>query len=298
MYRKSVLLGLVLMTAIAAVARAQDFGVVVMAHGGSDEWNEGVLEAVEPLRRDHAIEVAFGMADAVSIQSAVTRLEDAGADRIGVVRLFISGDSWYDRTRQILGVIDGAPSRPANDPTASHDMGEMGHSMEFWRVDADAGFAVSVEGLSEAPEMGVVLADRARRLSTDPAREDVLILAHGPEDDKENERWIRYMEAHAAVIRAAMPFHEIVAETLREDWPDKRALAEQRIRQYVETAAEEGRSVIVLPFRVHGFGPYEAVLEGLDYIADGRGLVPHDSVTEWIERQIIVLERELRAQAN
>jgi hypothetical protein len=52
-----------------------DFGVVLMAHGGSPEWNDGVLGAVEPLRDEHAIEVAFGMADAVSIQDAVRKLE-------------------------------------------------------------------------------------------------------------------------------------------------------------------------------------------------------------------------------
>ena len=203
MIRTISIAALSLATAGPSMAQADDFGVVVMAHGGSDEWNEGVLSAVAPLREDHAIEVAFGMADAVSIQDAITKLEDAGANRIGVVRLFISGDSWYERTRQILGVIEGAPPRPVHDPDAHQDTEHSGHSMEFWRVDADASFSVSVEGLAEAPEMGAVLADRATRLSTDPEREDVLILAHGPEDDEENQRWLQYMEAHAAVIQAA-----------------------------------------------------------------------------------------------
>lgn len=294
----SIAAALSLATAGTSLAQGDDFGVIVMAHGGSNEWNEGVLSAVAPLRENHAIEVAFGMADAASIQDAISKLEDAGVDRIGVVRLFISGDSWYERTRQILGVIEGAPPRPAHDPEAHQDGEHSGHSMEFWRVDADANFAVSIEGLAEAPEMGAVLADRAATLSTDPEHEDVLILAHGPEDDEEDQRWLQYMEAHAAVIREALPFHGIAVETLREDWPEKRELAEQRIRQYVENSTREGRKVLVLPFRVHGFGPYEDVLDGLDYVADGRGLVPHASVTDWIERQIVMLDRESQAAAD
>ena len=36
---------------------------------------------------------------------------------------------------------------------------------------------------------------------------------------------------------------------------------------------------------VSGFGGYAEVLEGLDYRADGRGLIPHEAVTRWIDRQ-------------
>ena len=38
------------------------FGVLVMAHGGSPEWNRSVESAVEPLRSRCKIEIAFGMA--------------------------------------------------------------------------------------------------------------------------------------------------------------------------------------------------------------------------------------------
>ena len=36
---------------------------------------------------------------------------------------------------------------------------------------------------------------------------------------------------------------------------------------------------------VLGFGPYRAVLEGLDYVADGRGLLPHPAFSRWLSRQ-------------
>jgi hypothetical protein len=267
--------------------RAESFGVLVMAHGGGPQWNKDVLAAVEPLKDDYNVEVAFGMADAASMQESVRQLEARGARHIGVVRLFISGESFKERTEQILGLLPGAPAKPAAgaDPHAGHGQGHGGHSMEFWRVDTRASFAVSEQGLVEAPEMGAVLATRAKTLSKNPAQEDVLILAHGPGDDAENERWLKQLNARAEVVRKAQPFHAVQVETLREDWPDKRVEAEKRIRAFVEQSAREGRRAVVIPFRVQGFGPCAKVLEGLDYVSDGQGLIPHPSVTEWIEHQ-------------
>lgn len=46
-----------------------------------------------------------------------------------------------------------------------------------------------------------------------------------------------------------------------------------------------GWRAIVIPFRVQGFGPYAEVLQGLEYLADGRGLVPDTEVTAWVRRQ-------------
>jgi hypothetical protein len=143
--------------------------------------------------------------------------------------------------------------------------------------------------------MSNVLVERARTLSKQPQREDVLILAHGPGDDAENERWLAHLNARAEGVRRALPFRTVRVETLREDWPEKRQDAEQRIRNYVEQASKTGRA-IVIPFRVQGFGPYAEVLKGLDYASDGRGLVPDAGVTQWIEHQIATLESaEFRA---
>jgi sirohydrochlorin cobaltochelatase len=294
-YGVSIAAALTVLAGCASTAPAprDDLGVLVMAHGGSKQWNKEVLAAIEPLKDEHNIEVAFGMADAASLQQGVERLEARGARRIGVVRLFISGESFLERTEQILGLAPGAPQREATQ--AEHDGHEGGHSMEFWRVESQSSFALSKQGLVEAPEMANVLIDRARTLSRDPPHEDVLILAHGPGDEAENERWLAHLEARAAAVRQALPFRTVRVETLREDWPEKRQDAEQRIRRYVEQASKTGRA-IVIPFRVQGFGPYAEVLTGLDYLSDSRGLVPDAGVTQWIEHQIAMLERaEFRA---
>jgi sirohydrochlorin cobaltochelatase len=273
-----------------AAARQDDFGVLVMAHGGSKQWNEEVLAAVQPLKEQYNLEVAFGMADAASLQEGVRELESKGARRIGVVRLFVSGESFRERTEQILGMVPGAPDTP---PPAKQDehAGHAGHSMEFWKIQTQSSFVLSDQGLVEAPEMGDVLAGRAKALSREPQREDVLILAHGPGDDAENERWIAQLDARADVVRKALPFRTVRVETLREDWPEKREAAEHRIRAFVVEARQNGGRAIVIPFRVQGFGPYAKVLDGLDYVSDGQGLIPHPGVTQWIAHQIETMKQ-------
>ncbi len=263
-----------------------DFGVLLMAHGGTPEWDKEVLAAVEPLRSQCAIEVAFGMADPVTIQDATEKLEARGVKRIGVVRLFISGESWLERTEQILGLRAGAPARPAPSALSPHAGHGDHHNMDLWKVETRASFALTTQGLNEAEGMSAILADRARALSRAPRTEDVLILAHGPGDDAENARWIATIDARAAAVRKSLPFRRVQVMTLREDWPERRPEAERNIRGFVERAKAEGGGAIVIPFRLQGFGPYAGVLDGLEYVSDGHGLLPHANVTQWIDDQI------------
>lgn len=279
-----VLIGSALLTACVHTRTTQDFGVLVMAHGGGQHWNEAVEAAVKPLEQRYPIDVAFGMADPNSLQKSVHKLEERGVRRIAVVRLFVSGESFQERTEQTLGLRPGAP--PAPPPSADHGAHDHGdHDMSLWKISTRSSFALGKQGLVDAPEMGPVLADRAAALSKQPEREDVLILAHGPGDDAENERWLAQLDARAEAVRKIRPFRRVQVETLREDWPEKRREAEARIRAYVERAKAEGGTAIVIPFRVQGFGPYAKVLENLDYVSDGTGLLPHPRVTEWIEHQ-------------
>jgi sirohydrochlorin ferrochelatase len=258
-----------------------DFGILVMAHGGGPTWNSEVEDMLAPLKTDYPLEIAFGMAEPETLQAAVGRLETQGVRRIAVVRLFISGESWLERTEQILGLVAGAPPRQAQAAHAGHGS----HDMSLWRIETSAAFALSTDGLADAPEMGAVLVERARTLSSDPSRESILILAHGPEDDAENARWLARIDARAEALRDAAPYRRVQVDSLREDWPEKRAAAEVRIRAFVEQAREGGGRAIVIPYRVAGFGPYAGVLEGLDYASDGAGLLPSPQVGNWVRRR-------------
>ncbi len=268
------------------------FGVLVMAHGGTAEWNAGVEASLDSLRSQYPVEIAFGMAAAGSLENGVRRLEAQGVEHVGVVRLFVSGESWLQRTAQILGIESGAPAKP----TAHSASGNTAMPMGFWKIDSELQFHLSREGLSEAEEMDQVLLSRVRELSSTPTSEVVVIIAHGPADDEENTRWISQISDRTKLIRQEVNVNDVQVFTLREDWEEKREGAEELIRKYVQEANANSFTPIVVPFRIHGFGPYANVLAGLNYKADQKGLIPHSNVAIWIQNQAEVLRLEAQTR--
>lgn len=278
-------------------------GILVMAHGGGKAWNKQVEEAVLPLRDEYHVAVAFGMADAASLQGGVKELESKGVKNVAVVRLFVSGDSWRERTAKILGLVEGAPefsskNNQAIDFRGSESREELHSSLmakSFWKVESSANLGMSAIGLSAAEEMEAVIGDRVESLSEQPSSEDVVVIAHGPGDDAENFLWISRIQKILSKVQTKLQLHDVKAFTLREDWPKKREDAEAAIRDYVSEANLAGRTVIVVPFRVSGFGPYAELLRGLDYRSNGLGLLPHKNVTLWIRKQAQEIHRRLVA---
>jgi len=267
-----------------AAGELVNYGVLVMAHGGGEKWNAAVIAAVQELESRYPTEIAFGMADAHSMEEAVRKLEQQGVEHVGVVRLFVSGESWYERTEQILGMTAGAPDKQV--AMANEGDGHMGGMrMGFWQIDTDIQFHLSEEGLADAQEMDAVLTSRISALSRDPRNEVVVVLAHGPGDDAENTRWIEKISARTDSARNSIGVADVRVFTLREDWQAKREEAETEIRAYMRAAQETGKQVLVIPYRVMGFGPYHEVLEGLNYRADETGLLPHENVDLWMLNQ-------------
>jgi hypothetical protein len=270
-------------------------GILVMAHGGEAEWNRHAEEAVRPLAALYPTEIAFGMARADTLQNAVYRLERRGVRRIAVVRLFLSGDSFLDRTEKILGLVPGAGVRPRDwDHTrhAGHHMHMDPAKMPLWKVETRSRFSVSREGLLDGPTGEGILVKRARVLSRDPSMESVLLVAHGVGDDRLDRLWREKMGPAAKAVSRALPFYEVEALTMREDWPDKRDLARREIRIFANRARDAGRRVLVIPYRLSGFGRGASLLKGLEIVSDGKGLLPDPAVGDWlVERAEATISR-------
>jgi sirohydrochlorin cobaltochelatase len=67
-------------------------GILLLAHGGSAEWNGRVTELAATVNATRPTEVAFGMATRANIQGAIDKLVARGVTEIVAVPLFIS--SW------------------------------------------------------------------------------------------------------------------------------------------------------------------------------------------------------------
>lgn len=306
-----------LITARPALAEP---GILLLAHGGSLEWNARVTALADGVNRTRPTEVAFGMATRAEIQAAIDRLTARGVTEIVAVPFFVSSwSSIITSTEFLLGLRAEAPAAlavfakmshgshgaaaPSSGPApgghgAGHDMAAhhgpaagMTHGPAPRSVDGTTPVHVTVPvrmtpALNDHPIVAAILATRARSISRQPAGEALVIVAHGPNEDDDNRRWLADMAALATQIRATEGYASIDQLTVRDDAPEAvRNQATAELRARVQQRIGEGRRVLVVPL-VIAFGGIEQGLrqrlEGLDYAMPDTGLVPDDRLVDWV----------------
>ena len=281
--------GAVLLTASAAFSQAAAAGVLIMAHGGSAAWNQHVRELAAAVAKCAPAEVAFGMATRSTLQDAVKKLESAGVSEIVAVPLFVSShSSIIEATKYLLGVRADPPPQLAIFAKMSHDHGaaaaaDVAQGSEPVRTRA----AIRMAGALDAhPVAGAILTSRAEEVSQDPQREVAILVAHGPEDDESNNKWLGDMGTLAESMAARRAFARVEFQTVRDDAaPEIRERAAKELRARVERATSEGRTAVIVPLLMSYGGIESGIrkrLDGLQYTMARKGLLPDDRLAGWI----------------
>ena len=229
---------------------------------------------MDPISENLPVAIAFGMANPMTLQAGLDSLDSEGVTHVAVVRMFLSGQSFLDQTNYFLGLSDDPPEMFVM-------MGPMAQNPEMRKqLHHNQVVATHLEGIIDSDMPAVVMSERASDLSSSASDEAVLIIAHGAGDEEENNTILDAMDRVVQRLEMA-GYADVHATTLREDWEEERIAAEKNIRSYVSQMTQEGRSVIVLPMRLSGFGPYAEVLDGLDF-SPGIGLLPHSELSNWV----------------
>lgn len=277
---------------VGGAARAQhpDRGILLLAHGGSASWNAAVTDLSGRLNERLPTEVAFGMATRATMQAAVDRLTQRGVHEIVGVPLFISShSSVIEATQYLLGVRTDAPADLAMFARMSHGVDATSHTSHAAPDDASedgtrpvrSAVPIRMVGaLDDHPIVADILTSRARAVSRNPAEEALVIVAHGPNGDDENRRWLADMASLAQRITGNERFASIDYLTLRDDAPKAvRDQATAELRELVGKRIREGRRVLITPLLVP-FGGIERGLrerlQGLTYTMATAGLMPDD----------------------
>lgn len=250
-----------------------EIGVIFVPHGSEYNWNETLREGLAPLRDDYVTEDAFSMVDPYVVERAVRKLEDRGMKAAMLVRIFSLESSFRDQAEYVLGL--------RREPPAG---GHMGMPLE--RIESHLLFH-TLGGVEAHPRFARALMERAREISTDPANETVLLLAHGTGADEDNERWMDNLRSIADYIRehTPTPYRDVRVHTWREDWPEKRAATIPEIRSMIEEANEDGGTALVVPVRTNDQGPARSLIPDLAF-RYGYGFSPHPEFTAWVRDQI------------
>lgn len=285
---------------------AQDkIGVLVLAHGSPQTtWDNAIENSIKPIKKKYTTEIAFGMANPISMQSAIDKLERKGVDTIIVVQLFVSSYSPIIRQNEyLLGLRDSladAPMLMMHHAMAKTSMegneGKTHHNsqpQELAQLDIKT-HIILTKPLDDHALVADILFDRIQALSKNPSNETVLIVAHGPNSADDNEKWVSVIESLGNQIKRKQAlkgqgFKDIKGLTVRDDAdPEIYEKAKQSFRNEVIKADEKG-DAIVIPLLLSQGGVesrYLKRLEGLNFIWSGETLLPHPNVSEFIKLRV------------
>ena len=248
-------------------------GVLVLAHGGNEAWNASVRDAVTLARIPYPTDIAYGMGmhaqDVAQIRDAVARLQAQGVTELLVLPLLISSHSdVYRQYEYLFGFRRVSPwPKHAPPPLTLH---------------LPVRFSAPLDG---HPYVAETALDRARHLSANPAQEIVLLVAHGPNGDRDNEAWLMMMRSIALVVQQQGHFARVEVQTLRDDasW-FVRHRATRALRRLVKRDSRT-HHVLIVPLLIARGGIEEKIprrLHGLTFAYTGETLLPHPRVAAWM----------------
>ncbi len=239
---------------IGAAAAGTELGADAAGHAGTETSPIPIVAAF--------LELVEGRL----IQDGIDRLDDKGVTDMLVIPLFVSsGSKHVSEIGWALGAYD--------EPAVETELPRM-------RVQAALTYGTPIDA---DPEIVEVLLDRSRILldGGNPADAAVLLIGHGSEHAGLHEAWARGLAALAAAVRERGGYADTEIAMLR---PDMAAEAAGRLR-----ARRPGCKVLALPvFLSEGYFTREVVpgrLAGLGCRYDGRTLMPHPLIAQWMARQ-------------
>lgn len=294
----------------------QKIGVLILAYGGGTTWNNTLQEEIKPIKNMYPVEIAFGMANYVTIFKAIQALEKKQVKKIVAIQLFISSHSpLIEQNEYLLGKRTDLPSGPMpmmqhideykkligikDENTASpNSNGNHGHNKMYMPENLQpiphTAEIILTPALDDHPWVAQILHDRILELSANPAEETVLLVAHGPISEDYNRKWIETMEHLSQQIQhrqeaAGSSFKNIFCLTVRDDAPEPvYEQASSHLRAMVRQTGAAG-TVIVIPLFLSPGGREKSVaqrLKGLDFEWNAKTLLPDPRLEDYLKETI------------
>ncbi|GIK35182.1 MAG: hypothetical protein BroJett010_17410 [Gammaproteobacteria bacterium] len=249
-------------------------GLLVLNHGVSEPSDQTFRSRMQPLAQRQPTAIAFGMAMTTgqALQQAADDLNAVGVETIVAVDY---GTSDHRSLRRQWQYILGLREQPAYAKVA--------------RVTSRAPLLMT-GSVNDSPLVAQILLDHARELSRDEAREAVVIIAHGPEDNTDNERDLVELGKLATWVKTASRFASVEALNIQDDAPPPvRAANARAFRAKVSDARAHGQDVIVVPYVINVAGVQPKLqkdLAGLEFRFQEKGISEHPNFLRWIDQAV------------
>ena len=264
----------------AGAQTSGDEALLVVAHGARAEgWNERVIQMMDKIDWAGPKGVAFltPRTPDQELTKVAERLDKAGARRIVIVPLLVSSFSdHYEEIRYYGRDRKDAPEHYTHEPLKTRAELLVTPAMDSDRL------------------LGRVLADQLRSTSKDPKNESVILVAHGPNEETDNEKWLACLKVQAAYLQWALGFRRVDAATIRDDAPKPiKDAAVAILRDRVKSYGEDTKVLIqpVLISTGHVQSEIATLLKGLNFTMSTSGVATHPLTPEWVRQQAVTALR-------
>ena len=260
-------------------------GTLIIAHGGGPAWDALVKKVAGEVKLPGPVGVSFLMGPGAKdhrFQDVVRDLATRGAREVVVVPMLVSSHSGhYDQIRYLVGDLD----------TLDQEMLHHLHMSGIERPDGSVPLRLT-RAMDDAPEIAEVLAERARALATDPTRQALFLIGHGPNSAEDYAAWMANLRRVADTVAVRAGFRSVLLDLVRDDAPPPvRTEAVLRVRELIRLQHElTGKPVVVVPVLVaSGRVSTEKLpkdLKGLPIVYTSEGLLPHAEMARWVESRV------------
>jgi len=270
---------------------AKPYGVLLLAYDTSGAWKTE-MTYIRAQLKGVAVESVESAADGTAIQKGLERLKSQHVSKVVAVPLeLVSESPLMDQLRYLFGVrLEPASDRPdAARPPMNPVQGKNKSALVFTgkgpkRLKSEAELVLT-ETIDKSPVLADILADRAKTLARDPAKEAVLLVGLAPRSDKGLETWKTAASSIAESVRVKGGFRESAIIWVRDgtragQQDSDRSENKATLRRLVTAGgvnaiplAPDGRRVGQLLQRQLGTGGYRW---------NGKGLIGDPRLTEWI----------------
>jgi sirohydrochlorin ferrochelatase len=272
-------------SSLAAQLPSSEIGTLIVAHGDGPRWNANIESLARSVHTGGPVAFSLLMGpDAAKhrFQDAAAQLVAQGAREIIVVPVLVSSHSGHiDQIRYLTGETDSLDA----------DMKMMLHMSGITRPTTRVPMRVTA-ALDNAPQLARILSDHAKKLGTDPSKQALFLVGHGPNSAEDNAAWMSNLRQVADSVQKWTGFRDIKIGLVRDDAPAPvRAEAVKEIRETIELQHEmTSEPVVVVPILVSS-GQVSGTkiptdLAGLPVVYNAVPLLPHPAMASWVEARV------------
>jgi hypothetical protein len=251
-------------------------GVLILAHGVGQQSDRLMKQSLEPMSKSRPLTIGFGMSmmGSAHLQAAVDDLVAHGA--------------------KTIVLLDQGTTTPYNSLTR-HWRYIFGMHTEASYLDVPKIKAPGVRFLwaghfDDSPIITDIIHDNARSVSKKPAEEVVILVAHGPEDTKDNGPDLKILQTHVDRLKAKREFVDVKVINLQDDAIKPiRESNVRKLRSWVKQADAQGKRVIVVAVAAASFGVQTNIrndLRGLKYTFADKGLTESPKFLQWLQAEV------------